>query len=211
MQLEAQHEVSDYGYDDADHTHSHSYIASHVLEMLKEIEPSRVIDLGCGNGSLTARIAEMHDAVGVDASLSGIAIARAKYPKAKFFVKSVYDDLQSDLGTFDAAVSTEVIEHLYSPRTFLRTAGNLLSENGYLILTTPYHGYLKNLALAISGRLDAHFTALWDGGHIKFWSVKTLCHLLDETGFEVKQTRRVGRVPVLAKSMIILAAKRQAQ
>ena len=42
------------------------------------------------------------------------------------------------------------------------------------MLSTPYHGYLKNLALAVSGRMDRHFTALHVGGHIKFFSIETL-------------------------------------
>ena len=74
------------------------------------------------------------------------------------------------------------------------------------IISTPYHGYLKNLVLALSGRLDAHFTALWDGGHIKFWSKRTLRILLEEVGFE-KIAFGVGRIPLLAKSMIVTAEK----
>jgi hypothetical protein len=39
-------------------------------------------------------------------------------------------------------------------------------------VSTPYHGYHKNLGLALSGKMDAHFTALWEGGHIKFFSIR---------------------------------------
>ena len=74
-------------------------------------------------------------------------------------------------------------------------------------ITGPYHGYLKNFALAITGKMDAHFTALWDHGHIKFWSVKTLRELLEEAGLKVERFERVGRVPALAKSMIAVARK----
>jgi len=31
--------------------------------------------------------------------------------------------------------------------------------------------------------MDRHFTVLWDHGHIKFWSRKTLTQALQETGF----------------------------
>ena len=75
------------------------------------------------------------------------------------------------------------------------------------IISTPYHGYLKNLALAVTGKLDAHFTALWDYGHIKFWSVRTLSALLREVGLTVEKVFRVGRLPVLAKSMIAVARR----
>jgi 2-polyprenyl-6-hydroxyphenyl methylase/3-demethylubiquinone-9 3-methyltransferase len=55
--------------------------------------------------------------------------------------------------------------------------------------------------------MDKHFTALWDHGHIKFWSMKTLSQLLEEAGFVDVRFVRVGRVPALAKSMIAVARK----
>ncbi|QXP84016.1 methyltransferase [Methylococcus sp. Mc7] len=83
----------------------------------------------------------------------------------------------------------------------------MVKRGGKAIVSTPYHGYWKNLALALSGKMDAHFTALWDHGHIKFWSMKTLSTLLEEAGFRDIRFERVGRVPVLAKSMIAIARK----
>jgi 2-polyprenyl-6-hydroxyphenyl methylase/3-demethylubiquinone-9 3-methyltransferase len=78
---------------------------------------------------------------------------------------------------------------------------------GTAILSTPYHGYWKNLALALTGRMDKHFTALLDHGHIKFWSTETLGELLREVGFIDIHFERVGRIPPLAKSMIVIARK----
>jgi 2-polyprenyl-6-hydroxyphenyl methylase/3-demethylubiquinone-9 3-methyltransferase len=75
------------------------------------------------------------------------------------------------------------------------------------VLTTPYHGYLKNLALAVTGAMDAHFTALWDGGHIKFWSYRTLRQLLQEFGFGHCEFRGAGRWPALWKSMVVTARR----
>ena len=104
-------------------------------------------------------------------------------------------------------LSLEVIEHVYMPRKFAETCFELLDPGGHLILSTPYHGYWKNLALAITGRMDRHFTALWDNGHIKFWSIETLGMLLREAGFSNVRFVRTGRIPVLAKSMIAVAEK----
>ncbi len=84
---------------------------------------------------------------------------------------------------------------------------HLLKPGGIPILSTPYHGYLKNLALAISGKMDQHFTALWEGGHIKFFSIATLSTLLRKEGLKVLELYRVGRVPPLAKSMVAVAEK----
>lgn len=55
--------------------------------------------------------------------------------------------------------------------------------------------------------MDAHLTALWDHGHIKFWSMRTLAILLEEAGFCDIRFERVGRIPALAKSMIAVARK----
>jgi 2-polyprenyl-6-hydroxyphenyl methylase/3-demethylubiquinone-9 3-methyltransferase len=72
------------------------------------------------------------------------------------------------------------------------------------IISTPYHGYWKNLALALTGQMDRHFTALWDGGHVKFWSVKTLSQLFAEQSLFPTRIIRVGRIPCLAKSMVLV-------
>ena len=57
---------------------------------------------------------------------------------------------------FRTVISMEVIEHLYSPRTFAAFVRSILEANGggRFILTTPYHGYLKNLSIALAGKAD---------------------------------------------------------
>jgi hypothetical protein len=67
------------------------------------------------------------------------------------------------------------------------------------IISTPYHGYLKNLVLALGNKWDSHLTPLWDGGHIKLWSRKTLSQLLSEAGFHVVRFIGAGRLPFLEK------------
>ena len=84
---------------------------------------------------------------------------------------------------------------------------NSLRTGGQLICSTPYHGYLKNLVLAVTGKVDSHFTAFWDGGHIKFWSRHTLSKLLTEAGFIELKFRGSGRIPYLCKSMLISTRK----
>ena len=108
---------------------------------------------------------------------------------------------------FKTIISTEVIEHLYDPRSFFDFAKNILTTagGGRLIVTTPYHGYLKNLALAVTGKMDLHHTVLWDGGHIKFFSRSTLTQMLSEQGFGVVGFAGAGRLPWLWKSMIVSA------
>ena len=125
----------------------------------------------------------------------------------QFAVASAYDDLSSVFGTFEVLLSIEVVEHVFYPRTYAKTAFDLLEPGGVAIITTPYHGYLKNLVIALCGKFDAHVNPLWDGGHIKFWSKSTLRELLTEAGFKSVEYRTAGRFPWLAKSMIAIARK----
>jgi 2-polyprenyl-3-methyl-5-hydroxy-6-metoxy-1,4-benzoquinol methylase len=106
---------------------------------------------------------------------------------------------------FDVVISTEVIEHLYAPRSYMKMIKNILPNNGVVIISTPYHGYLKNLVMALTNKMDNHFTVLWDGGHIKFWSRKSLTSLLEEFGFDVTEFKGSGRLPYLWKSMFMKA------
>jgi len=139
--------------------------------------------------------------------VTGVDIANEKYP-GRFFVQDItIEQLPNPISSFkfDVVISTEVIEHLYAPRSYMKLIKNILPRGGLVIISTPYHGYLKNLVMAVNNKLDSHFTVLWDGGHIKFWSVNTLTMLLNEFGFKVTQFRGSGRFPFLWKSMFISA------
>jgi 2-polyprenyl-3-methyl-5-hydroxy-6-metoxy-1,4-benzoquinol methylase len=150
-----------------------------------------------------------YEVAGCDVSESGIAIAQqALGNDARLECLSVYDDLAATFGRdWDVVIAAEVIEHLYSPRDLLKRVRGLLRPEGTLILTTPYHGYLKNIALAASGALDRHFTALWDGGHIKFWSYRTLTTLLQEAHFHNFRFAGAGRLPWIWKSMVVSSTR----
>ena len=205
--------IGGYAYDDARFNASHAYLMPAVSAELAKLPdtPRRLFDLGCGNGSVSKACADMGwDVTGVDVSEEGIAQANATYPELQLAFGSAYDDLAGQYGQFSALVSLEVVEHVYDPRQYARTVASLLDEGGTAIISTPYHGYIKNLAMALTGKTDAHFTALWDHGHIKFWSVKTLTLLLEEAGLVVDRFAYVGRVPPLAKSMIAIAHKPKA-
>jgi len=206
--------VERYGWADATAPASCDYLVPQVLAMLAGLGVRRVLDLGCGNGALCARMAAAgYEVCGVDADAEGVARARASHAGLAFHRFGVHDD-PADLlalqAPFDLVVSTEVVEHLYAPHLLPAYAQRVLVPGGRLLLTTPYHGYLKNLALALVGKWDDHHTALWHGGHIKFWSRRTLTRLLDEGGFEVERFAGAGRLPYLWKSMVLLARRRDA-
>lgn len=214
--MKEQAAISGYRYTNAEHSCAHSYLLPAVhLEAVNlragfGISSARLFDLGCGNGSVAASFAENGwDVTGVDPSFEGISAAKAAHPHLLLEAGSAYDDLVSRYGRFPLVISLEVVEHVYAPKDYARTLFDLVEPGGSAIISTPYHGYLKNLALAVTGKMDSHFTALWDHGHIKFWSIPTLTTLLKEVGFESVRFVRVGRVPPLAKSMIAIARRPQ--
>lgn len=208
----ANQNISGYHYDTPDLNDSHRILLPAVQKLLRNISlqenDKRLFELGCGNGSVANNLSQFGwDITAVDPSEEGIKQAQESYPNLKIREGSAYDDLAGQYGQFPVVLSLEVIEHVYAPRDYAKTIFELLIPGGVAIISTPYHGYLKNLAMAITGKMDSHFTALWDNGHIKFWSISTLTELLCEAGFIDINYMRVGRVPPLAKSMIAIARK----
>lgn len=202
--------TDNYGWD-ANVPESSGYINPAIHRILRGLAPKTVLDVGCGNGVLCGELAAAgYNIMGVDADEKAIEIATQKYSKARFGVISLDDTPPSSSsadGLFDVVVSTEVIEHIYSPHKWASFCLEALRPGGMLVATTPYHGYLKNLALSVTDKWDHHHDPLWYGGHIKFWSKRTLAKLVTDAGFEVLRYEGVGRLPYLWKSMILIARK----
>lgn len=107
----------DYGWG-SEQPHTAAYLAKKVENILRCSGAKTVLDAGCGNGALASFLATRgYEVTGIDASLSGIEIARAHFPGIKFEV-GTFDagpDRPSSKVKFDAVCSTEVVEHLYAP------------------------------------------------------------------------------------------------
>lgn len=181
-----------------------------LVGMLGPRPARRILDIGCGNGALARGLASRgHEVWGVDASDSGIERANNHQPGHFFRVDIATGRLPDELSeiAFDTVISTEVIEHLYNPHDLLAFARAALQRNGSgeLLITTPYHGYLKNLVIALSGKFDHHVDARTTGGHIKFFSRRSLEAALRDAGFRPTAFRGCGRFPYIWKSMLVLA------
>jgi len=190
-------------------------LADHLEEIIgQQPKVGTVCDLGCGNGHLAGRLGRRGlTVVGVDASPTYLETARRIHggDGATFMQAMIGDGLSEALvrgrAPFDLVVSSDVIEHLYDPRALLTTAFAILRPGGTVVIATPYHGYLKNVAISVLGRWDTHHSVHWLGGHIKFFSVHSLRRMMLEAGFEQPRFSFYGRWPGFWKNMIAVATR----
>jgi SAM-dependent methyltransferase len=206
-----QKEVIEYGWKTEEVTVACKRVAKHVIREIKEHAGKRVLDIGCGNGSLCGVLHNAgFDIVGVENDHKGVQLARKIYPPVKFYKYGVQDDpielLNKEGDKFDVVVSTEVIEHLFAPQLLLQYSKVTLKPEGILILTMPYYGYIKNLLISILNKWDQHHSSLVSYGHIKFFSMKSIKRLLIDNGFAVVKCYGVGRrIPYLWNTMLVVA------
>ncbi|MES2485550.1 MAG: class I SAM-dependent methyltransferase [Bacteroidota bacterium] len=201
-------DYKDYGFHESGPAHTFQYLQQPILDMLADNTDRRILDLGCGNGYLVNYLlSKGYDAFGTDASAEGVAIAKQTNANRFYLQDLSTGKLPTELQDkqFDTVISTEVIEHLYDPAGFINFCKRCLAPGGEIIISTPYHGYLKNLLLSLFNKWDTHLNPMWHGGHIKVWSRNTLSKALTEAGFTVTGFTGCGRIPYFWKSMIIKA------
>lgn len=189
---------------------SHDYISVAVVEKIVNLPGKKVLDIGCGNGWLCRSMADAgYEVYGLDASDTGIEHAKKLVPEGTFLVESI-DEHTSAFGNeyFDIVVSTEVIEHLYDPEVLLRLTRKSLKPGGHVVITTPYHGYLKNLLISVFDKWDHHHQCERHGGHIKFFSRSSLVEMLKKNNLEITSFSGLGRMHWLWKSMLVVSRKR---
>ena len=167
--------------------------------------PSRVLDAGCGAGEFLRFFAEREfEVYGIDLVQEALERAQQLCPGASLHLGSLEEPLPFSSGFFDVVWCTEVLEHLFLPASALKEFHRVLKAGGLLIVTTPYHGFLKNLAVLSFG-FERHFDVT--GAHIRFFTKRSLVCSLTASGFKVMAARGLGRVWPVYKSVLVVARK----
>ncbi|MBK8178713.1 MAG: methyltransferase domain-containing protein [Planctomycetes bacterium] len=160
-------------------------LTDEVLSLLAAEPEERIIDLGCGTGHLTQRISERGaEVVGVDASETMVAKARAAYPGLRFVLA---DAARLDLGTdFDAVFSNAALHWMRDQQRVFERVHAHLRPKGRFVFEMGGAGNLAAVSEAVGLALreeGAPLAAI--GEKNRYLSLNRACALLDRAGFEV--------------------------
>src|SRR5215217_7916412 len=128
--------------------------------------PDRALDLGCGDGRLTAEL-EGERVTAADVSAVALERARGRLPAAELVQLEPDAELPFADASFDLVLCAETIEHVRDVQLLLSEARRILRPGGELALTTPRHRAVMRVPDPLSP-------------HIRFLTRRSLGRLLDE-------------------------------
>jgi 2-polyprenyl-3-methyl-5-hydroxy-6-metoxy-1,4-benzoquinol methylase len=185
------------------------FLLEHLAALARELDaPPRVLDVGCGDGHFTTQLAQAGAvAVGIDVSSEALRRARSRHPQLRLERIQAGAPWPLADASFDLVWAGEVIEHVADTAAWLSEVRRVLRPHGELLLTTPNHGRVALLALALSPRrFDRHFDPLSD--HLRFYSARSLRRLLDDFGFCDIEIR-AAQGPIAARRVLLACARRK--
>jgi trans-aconitate methyltransferase len=158
---------------------------SDVVSLLDPRAGERILDLGCGTGHLTAKIAESGARVtGVDRSAGMVAAARLAYPNLKFEISDARNLAFRD--EFDAVFSNATLHWIHEPELVLQGVWRALRTGGRFVAELGGKGNIRAMQEAFDLALVQLGAA--KSGEVRPWyypSVSEYSTLVERNGFEV--------------------------
>jgi ubiquinone/menaquinone biosynthesis C-methylase UbiE len=166
-----------------------------------------IVDFGCGDGKAINEMSVINPSaryIGLDVSDIAVSEASISNPKGEFH--KIVDGEKVPLGdsSVDFVICSEVIEHVYDVENTLSEICRILKLGGRLLITTPYHGFIKNL-LIVFFNFDNHFNPT--GPHIRFFSKKSFLFCITKLGFRPLINGYFGRFYPVPHCIFVLAEK----
>lgn len=164
------------------------YQAKSCLEHARGIS---LLDMPCGDGTLTALLAPAFETVvGVDASSRHLALASQNLPTAQFY-EALIEEFET-MQRFDTITMINILEHVVHPVEVLRKAANMLSSDGVLLVHVP-NAYAINRRLAVLMGTLTHCEELSPFdikvvGHRRSYSLASLCADIESAGLRIDAT-----------------------
>lgn len=175
---------------DVDLSHKNS---SQTQIVLLTGRSKRVLDVGASTGYVAKALRERGCAV------TGLEVdPEAAKQAARFTDRMIVGDVeQLDLGEtfgtdrFDVVIFGDVLEHLVDPESVLLRTAEVLAPGGYVVASIPNvtHGSIRLSLMA--GRFRYTDTGLLDRTHLRFFDRRGVEELFEDTGFAVREWRRV--------------------
>jgi trans-aconitate methyltransferase len=168
-------------YDD-----KHSFVWKHgaaLLDLLAPLPGERILDLGCGTGHLTAKIAEAGTGVvGMDSSSEMIAEARRLYPNIRFEVADARDFAFDE--PFDAVFSNAVLHWVKEPETAIACVRKALKPGGRFVAEFGGRGNVRTIVSALDAASRVIGLGAWE--HPWYYpGIGEYAPLLERAGLEV--------------------------
>jgi methionine biosynthesis protein MetW len=167
-----------------------------VVRMLADLVPigSRVLDVGCGTGSMSRIIADTRDAkiIGIEPNSHRAAAARARGLEVheEPFNPAIVQRLES----FDVVVFADVLEHVADPGAFLRWANRVLLPGGRVIASIPNVAHWSVRLDLLRGRFNYQPLGIRDATHLRWFTAATARSLFESNGLRVVSLRHTAGV-----------------
>jgi glycosyltransferase involved in cell wall biosynthesis len=152
--------------------------------------PGRVLDLGCSDGRLGERLRlQGHHVTGLDI----VAHDGVKERLDRFIAADLDQGIPPELeGPYDTIVAADVLEHVRRPGEILDQVHPILAQGGSVIVSVPNFGHwYPRLRVAI-GKFDYDRRGILDLDHVRFFTMRSLQHLVASHGFEATRCEGTG-------------------